>query len=52
MRIWLDPNKMEARGLTTLDVVDALRQQNVQVAAGQVGQPPAPPGTDFQLTRC
>ena len=50
MRIWLDPNKMEARGLTTLDVVDSLRQQNVQVAAGQIGQPPAPPGTDFQLT--
>ena len=34
MRLWLDPNKMESRSLTTNDVVDALHQQNVQVAAG------------------
>ncbi|MCI0348376.1 MAG: efflux RND transporter permease subunit, partial [Acidobacteriales bacterium] len=40
MRLWLDPVRMAARGLTASDVVDALREQNVQVAAGQVGQPP------------
>ncbi|MBI5571332.1 MAG: efflux RND transporter permease subunit, partial [Desulfomonile tiedjei] len=50
MRIWLDPNKLKARELTTNDVVDALRAQNVQVAAGQVGLEPAPPGQDFQLS--
>ncbi|MBI5248366.1 MAG: efflux RND transporter permease subunit, partial [Desulfomonile tiedjei] len=50
MRIWLDPNKLESRGLTTNDVVDALRQQNVQVAAGQIGLEPAPLGQDFQLS--
>ncbi len=49
MRLWLDPNKMESRSLTTNDVVDALRQQNVQVAAGNVGQRPSPKGVDFQL---
>jgi hydrophobic/amphiphilic exporter-1 (mainly G- bacteria), HAE1 family len=49
MRIWLDPNKMESRQLTTADVVDALREQNVQVAAGTVGQRPTPHGQDFQL---
>ncbi len=48
MRLWLDPNKMEARSITTNDVVDALRQQNVQVAAGMIGQQPAPKGQDFQ----
>src|SRR5262249_55076033 len=42
MRLWLDPVKMASRGLTAGDVVDALREQNVQVAAGQLGQPPAP----------
>ncbi len=50
MRIWLDPEKLKARGLTTTDVVQAIREQNVQVAAGQIGQPPAPEGLDFQLT--
>src|SRR3954470_10650559 len=40
MRLWLDPVRMASRRLTASDVVDALRQQNVQVAAGQVGQPP------------
>ncbi len=49
MRLWLEPNKMESRSLTTNDVVDALRQQNVQVAAGNVGQRPSPKGVDFQL---
>src|SRR5438105_51218 len=40
MRVWLDPNKMTARGLSASDVVKAVEQQNVQVAAGQIGQPP------------
>jgi len=40
MRIWLNPNKLKARNLTTEDVIAALREQNVQVAAGQVGAPP------------
>ncbi|TWT89931.1 Efflux pump membrane transporter BepE [Pseudobythopirellula maris] len=50
MRVWLDPNKLKARSLTTQDVVAAIREQNVQVAAGQIGQPPAPAGQNFQLT--
>jgi multidrug efflux pump len=49
MRIWLDPVKLAARNLTTADVVGAIREQNVQVAAGTVGAPPAPKGTEFQL---
>ncbi|MDG2013385.1 MAG: multidrug efflux RND transporter permease subunit [Pirellulaceae bacterium] len=48
MRIWLDPQKLKARSLTTEDVVNAISEQNVQVAAGQIGAPPAPPGTTFQ----
>jgi HAE1 family hydrophobic/amphiphilic exporter-1 len=48
MRIWLDPEKLKARGLTTEDMLTAIREQNVQVAAGQIGQPPAPTGTSFQ----
>jgi len=50
MRIWLDPNRLKARGLTTADVVDAIREQNVQVAAGQIGAPPSPEGQAFQYT--
>src|SRR5215210_647984 len=50
MRIWMDPAKLKARRLTTQDVVEALREQNVQVAAGRVGQPPAPKGLEFQYT--
>ena len=49
MRLWLDPSKMESRSITTNDVVDALQQQNVQVAAGTIGQRPSPKGQDFQL---
>lgn len=49
MRIWLDPTKLAARGLTSNDVVSALRDQNVQVAAGTLGQQPAPNGESFQL---
>lgn len=50
MRIWLDPRRLKARNLTTNDVVGALREQNVQVAAGQIGQPPVPEGQSFQYT--
>jgi multidrug efflux pump len=50
MRVWLDPNKMFARGLTTGDIVSAIQAQNVQVAAGQIGAEPAPPGTGLQLS--
>jgi HAE1 family hydrophobic/amphiphilic exporter-1 len=50
MRIWLDPDKLAARDITTQEVTAALARQNVQVAAGQVGQPPNPSGQRFQLT--
>ena len=50
MRIWIDPEKLKARNLTTEDVLAAIREQNVQVAAGQVGQSPTPPGQNFQYT--
>src|SRR3954468_11458225 len=50
MRVWLDPDKLASRDLTVGDVIKVLREQNVQVAAGQVGQPPVPKGQDFQLT--
>src|SRR6516165_4063487 len=48
MRVWLDPDKLQSRNLTVGDVIRVLREQNVQVAAGQVGQPPAPRGQNFQ----
>ncbi len=50
MRVWLDPNRMQARGLTSQDVVQALQQQSEQVTAGQIGAPPAPAGQSFQYT--
>jgi HAE1 family hydrophobic/amphiphilic exporter-1 len=50
MRLWLDPVRMAGRQLTAPDVVSALREQNVQVAAGQVGQPPAPEGQTYQIS--
>jgi multidrug efflux pump subunit AcrB len=50
MRLWLDPDKMASRGLTASDVVMAIEQQNTQVAAGQLGQPPVGTGQVFQLT--
>jgi hydrophobe/amphiphile efflux-1 (HAE1) family protein len=50
MRIWLDPEKLSARNLTAGDVTRALREQNLQIAAGSLGQPPTPRGTDFQYT--
>jgi multidrug efflux pump len=50
MRVWLDPDKLSSRNLTATDVIKVLREQNVQVAAGQIGQPPVPTGLDFQYT--
>ena len=50
MRVWLDPDKLAARKLTTQDVIAALQRQNVQVAAGQVGQPPNPSGPAVPVT--
>ena len=50
MRLWLDPNKLANRGLTAGDVVSALQEQNVQVAAGSVGDAPAVPGQTYQFS--
>jgi HAE1 family hydrophobic/amphiphilic exporter-1 len=50
MRIWLNPQQLLARSLTPSDVIDAIRHQSQEVAAGQVGTPPAARGQDFQLT--
>jgi NodT family efflux transporter outer membrane factor (OMF) lipoprotein len=50
MRVWLDPELMRERALTPRDVIGAIQKQNVKVAAGQIGMPPAPPGQEFQLT--
>jgi multidrug efflux pump len=51
MRVWLDPNKLAARQMTASDVMRAIKEQNVQVAAGRIGQPPIPQGAvvPFQL---
>ncbi|MFN6558652.1 MAG: efflux RND transporter permease subunit [Nostoc sp. ChiSLP01] len=49
MRLWLDPNRLASRGLTTQDVADALSEQNLQVGAGRIGQEPAPEGQRYQL---
>jgi HAE1 family hydrophobic/amphiphilic exporter-1 len=48
IRLWLDPEKLKSRGLTVMDVINALKEQNVQVAAGAVGQPPVPSGQAYQ----
>ncbi|MEM9166816.1 MAG: efflux RND transporter permease subunit, partial [Planctomycetota bacterium] len=50
MRIWIDPQQLAARELTTSDVIQALRAENVEVAAGKIGQRPNPDTTGFQLT--
>jgi hydrophobic/amphiphilic exporter-1 (mainly G- bacteria), HAE1 family len=50
MRIWMNPDLLQARGLTPADVINAIQQQSQQVTAGQVGAPPAPTGQDFQYT--
>jgi hydrophobic/amphiphilic exporter-1 (mainly G- bacteria), HAE1 family len=49
MRIWLNPDQLKARSLTTSDVINAIREQNVQVAAGQIGQSPSEDRQDFQF---
>ena len=50
MRVWLDPNKLQVRGLMPQDVIQAIQQQSQQVTAGQVGMPPTPSGQAFQYT--
>jgi HAE1 family hydrophobic/amphiphilic exporter-1 len=50
MRVWLDPNKLQVRGLMPQDVIQAIQQQSQQVTAGQIGAPPAPAGQAFQYT--
>jgi HAE1 family hydrophobic/amphiphilic exporter-1 len=50
MRLWLDPGRLAGRGLTAPDVVNALSEQNVEIAAGQVGQQPAPEGQQYQIS--
>ncbi len=50
LRAWLDPDKLAALNLSAADVVAAIAQQNIQVAAGQIGQEPVPSGQQFQLT--
>ncbi|MBN9041410.1 MAG: transporter [Rhizobiales bacterium 62-47] len=50
MRVWLDPNKLQVRGLMPQDVIEAIQQQSQQVTAGQVGMPPTPAGQAFQYT--
>lgn len=50
MRVWLDPNRLASRGLTATDVLNAIREQNVQVSAGQLGAPPSPTSADFLIS--
>jgi HAE1 family hydrophobic/amphiphilic exporter-1 len=50
MRIWMDPNLLQARGLTPQDVINVVQLQSQEVAAGQIGAPPAPKGQDFEYT--
>ncbi len=49
MRIWLDPERLGKLGLTASDVIDAVREQNVQIAAGRAGSPPSPEGQQLEL---
>lgn len=49
MRVWLDPDKLASLGITTTDVANAIEEQNIQVAAGSIGQPPVPKGQQFQF---
>lgn len=49
MRLWLDPSRLASRGLTASDVADAIREQNIQVGAGQIGQQPAPDDQQYQF---
>jgi hydrophobe/amphiphile efflux-1 (HAE1) family protein len=49
MRVWLDPDKLATLGVTAMDVQQAIQEQNIQVAAGRLGQSPAPPDTAFEF---
>jgi len=49
MRVWLDPDRLAQLGITAVDVQNAIAEQNIQVAAGKIGQSPAPPGTAFEM---
>lgn len=49
MRLWLDPNRLASRNLTAQDVIDALDEQNIQIGAGQIGQPPVPADQMYQI---
>jgi HAE1 family hydrophobic/amphiphilic exporter-1 len=48
MRVWLDPDKLAQLGITAVDVQNAIAEQNIQVAAGKIGEAPAPAGTEFE----
>ncbi len=48
MRVWLNPDKLSRLGITAVDVQNAIAEQNIQVAAGKIGESPAPPGTEFE----
>ncbi|MEM8580587.1 MAG: multidrug efflux RND transporter permease subunit [Pseudomonadota bacterium] len=50
MRMWMDPDRMASLGLTPSDLIDAIREQNLEVSAGQIGTPPIPTGQQFQYT--
>jgi hydrophobic/amphiphilic exporter-1 (mainly G- bacteria), HAE1 family len=50
MRLWLDPQRLASRGLTASDAVGALQEQNVEIAAGSVGQPPTIAGQQYQIS--
>ncbi len=50
MRLWLDPDRLAARNMSPADVLTALREQNVQVAAGSIGLPPSPAGQTYQIS--
>ncbi len=50
MRIWMDPDKMAALSITPGDVINAIREQNIEVSAGSIGSPPVPEGQTFQYT--
>src|SRR5262249_48741896 len=50
MRIWMDPDQLQARGLTPSDVINAIQQQSQEVTAGVIGMPPTAPGQDFQYS--
>ena len=50
MRVWLDPQRLQTFGLTTQDVLNAIRGQNIEVVAGQIGGPPVPEDQPFQFT--